>query len=119
VKILRHVVQVAVVIYVALFAISNVEPATLDLVLFTIGPWPLSLVVLLAVGSGALGATLLCGLSVARARGQRRVGAKRIAELEQELHGMRTLPLGKPDDDEPTAYGELTPTRDRAHRAGE
>jgi uncharacterized integral membrane protein len=122
-RILRHVVQIAVVIYVALFAIRNVEPATLDLVLFSVGPWPLSLLILLAAGAGALGATLVCGLGVARARSQRRVGQRRIAELEQELHGMRTLPLGTPDDDEePARFGDVTSDatpRDRALHAAE
>ena len=85
---------------VALFAINNSETVTLNLVLGEVGPLPLSLFsILSAVFGAAITATVL-GWTVAGARMQARRDAKRIAELEQEVHGLRTLPMveeAKPD----------------------
>ena len=102
-RILKLAAQLAAIVYVALFALRNAEPVSLDLVLFELESLPVCFVVLLAMGCGALAATALLGASAYRLRGQRRLGERRILELEQELHGMRTLPLTRGGGDEPDA----------------
>jgi uncharacterized integral membrane protein len=87
-------------VVVALFAISNNEPVQLNLLLGTFGPVPLSVFVIFATAFGAAVTAAALGWSVASARLQTRRDAKRIAELEQEVHGLRTLPMieeAKPD----------------------
>lgn len=91
--------MVAIVI-VALFAISNNEPVQLNLLFGTFGPVPLSVFVIFSVLFGGVVTALALGWTVASARMQGRRDARRIAELEQEVHGLRTLPMveeTKPD----------------------
>ena len=58
-------------------------------------PWPMELwrALLISVLLGGLLATLLLSLPLARAKLATRRQAKRIAQLEQEIHGLRTLPI--------------------------
>ena len=87
-------------VVVALFAISNTQLVELNLLLGTFGPVPLSVFVISAVAFGAAITAAALGWTVASARLQTRRDAKRIAELEQEVHGLRTLPMieeSKPD----------------------
>ena len=89
-----------VVVIVALFAISNNEPVQLNLLFGTFGPVPLSVFVIFAVLFGGVVTAAALGWTVASARMQTRRDARRIAELEQEVHGLRTLPMveePKPD----------------------
>jgi hypothetical protein len=61
---------------------------------------PVSVFVILAIAAGAAITSAALGWSVASARLQHRRDVKRIAELEQEVHGLRTLPMveeAKPD----------------------
>jgi uncharacterized integral membrane protein len=91
---------IVVVVLVVLFAISNSEPVKLNLLFGEFGPVPLSVFVILAVAFGAAVCAGTLGWTVASARMQTRRDAKRIAELEQEVHGLRTLPMveeAKPD----------------------
>ena len=93
-------VGMVVVVIVALFAISNNERVELNLLFGTFGPVPLSVFVIFAVLFGAAVAAAALGWTVASARMQTRRDARRIAELEQEVHGLRTLPMveeAKPD----------------------
>jgi uncharacterized integral membrane protein len=87
-------------VMVALFAISNSEQVKLNLLFGEFGPVPLSIFVIFAVAFGAAISAIGLGWTVASARMQTRRDAKRIAELEQEVHGLRTLPMveeAKPD----------------------
>ena len=91
---------IAAIVIVALFAISNNEPVQLNLLFGTFGPVPLSVFVIFAVVFGAAITAAALGWTVASARMQTRRDARRIAELEQEVHGLRTLPMveeAKPD----------------------
>jgi uncharacterized integral membrane protein len=58
-------------------------------------PWPMELwrALLIAVLLGAALATLFLSLPLARAKLATRRQTKRIAQLEQEIHGLRTLPI--------------------------
>jgi uncharacterized integral membrane protein len=58
-------------------------------------PWPMELWRALLVSAllGALLATLLFSWPLTRAKLTTRRQAKRIAQLEQEIHGLRTLPI--------------------------
>jgi len=85
-------IMIAMVL-VALFAISNNEPVQLNLLIGTFGPVPLSIFVILAAAFGGAVAFSALAWTVASARMQTRRDAKRIAELEQEIHGLRTLPM--------------------------
>ena len=92
-------VMIAMVL-VGLFAISNNEPVVLNLLVGTFGPVPLSIFVILAAAFGGVVTFGTLAWTVASARMQTRRDAKRIAELEQEVHGLRTLPMveeAKPD----------------------
>ncbi len=53
--------------------------------------------------AGATLAGLACSLPIVRYRLRLRRSRQRIAELEQELHGLRTLPLGDEAEGEPRA----------------
>ena len=91
---------IVVIVLVVLFAISNNEPVQLNLLFGTFGPVPLSVFVIFSVAFGAIASGLALGWTVASARMQSRRDARRIAELEQEVHGLRTLPMveeTKPD----------------------
>lgn len=98
---LRVAATVAVLLYVAVFAISNMEPVLLDLVFFEIGPLPLALVALLAMGTGAAAASLALAWPVVQGRVQKRKDTRKIEELEREVHGLRTLPLSDEELDRP------------------
>ncbi len=83
----------AAVVYATVFALANLEPVSLDLVFAELGPMPMALAVLAAVGVGASVSSLALAWPVMQARVQRRRDLRRIEELERELHGLRTLPL--------------------------
>jgi len=101
----RFGLAAAAVIYAAFFALKNLEPVSLDLVFFELGPMPMALASLAAVGVGALLAGLVLAWPVLHARSQRRRDLRRIEELERELHGLRTLPLNSRDAEASKASG--------------
>ena len=90
----RMALLVAAIVYVALFTLSNSAPTGLDLVFFSVQPLSLSLIVLVAAAIGAAVTAAGLAWTVGRLRLDQRRQARRIVELEQELHGLRTLPLG-------------------------
>jgi len=90
---LRVAAAVAALLYVAVFAMKNMEPAVLDLVFFEIGPMPVALVALVAMGAGAALASLALAWPVLQGRVQQRRDTRKIEELEREVHGLRTLPI--------------------------
>ena len=94
---LRLLAAVAGILYVALFAMQNMEPAELDLVFFQLGPMPRALIVLAAMAVGASLAGLALAWPMVSGRVQQRRDTRRIQELEREIHGLRTLPLSEDD----------------------
>ena len=88
----------ALIVYAGLFALNNSELVEVDLVFMETGEHPLSLVVLGAAFLGAAAATLALTWPIWRARRQGTRDSRKIAQLEQEIHGLRTLPLSQEDD---------------------
>lgn len=66
--------------------------------------WPMELwrALVSAALIGAAAAALLFGWPLARAKLQERRQARRIAQLEQEIHGLRTLPIASESVTAPT-----------------
>jgi len=79
---------------VVTLVVKNGDPVTVNLL---ITEWPTkvwgAMVASAVVGAGA--AVLLLVWPITRAKMQTRRQAKRIAELEQEVHGLRTLPIAR------------------------
>ena len=92
-SILRIALVVAAVAYAAVFAISNREPVSLDLVFVELASMPLALVVLASVGIGASLASLALAWPFMQGRARQRRTTRKVEELEREIHGLRTLPL--------------------------
>ena len=76
------------------FGTSNNEPVTLDLLITTYTPVPLWVGLVGAAVVGGLAVLFALSPSWVRLRLRTRRQARSIAELEQEVHGLRTLPLG-------------------------
>ena len=76
------------------FAVAR-NGQVVDVNLPFVSPWPMELwrALLVSVFLGAGLATLLFSWPLARAKLATRRQAKRIAQLEQEIHGLRTLPI--------------------------
>ena len=77
---------------VVALVVGNGEPITVNLLLVQ---WPTKVwgALVAAAALGALVSGLVLSLPVFRLKVQTRRQSKRIAELEQELHGLRTLPI--------------------------
>jgi uncharacterized membrane protein YciS (DUF1049 family) len=82
---------VVAAIVVAL-VVGNGESITVNLLVVQ---WPTKVwgALVAAAALGGLVSALMLSLPVFRLKVQTRRQAKRIAELEQELHGLRTLPI--------------------------
>ena len=82
-----------VVAYAVYLVTQNEAPVGLDLLFVQLRDVPLWSIVLGAFGIGALGTGLIVAWPLLRLRlGVRRQG-RQINRLEQEVHGLRTLPL--------------------------
>ena len=92
--VLRILGLVVIVGYAAWLVSLNAAPVDVDL---GFKDWPAVQSWLVILGSlllGALAAGLACSWPIVRYRLRLRRSRQRIGELEQELHGLRTLPLG-------------------------
>lgn len=93
--VLRILLGVALVALAATLVVKNTnETVAINLLLWQfpkVDAWQVMVVSLLV---GATIAGLACSWPIVRYRLRLRRSQKRIAELEQELHGLRTLPLG-------------------------
>ncbi len=76
------------------FATSNDDPVTLELLITTYAAVPLWAALVGAAAVGGLAVLFALSPSWVRLRLRTRRQARSIAELEQEVHGLRTLPLG-------------------------
>jgi uncharacterized integral membrane protein len=82
---------------VALIAQNREQSIPVHLVIVTFEQVPVwqALLISLLVGAGAT--ALACAWPLTRYRLRLRRARQRMAELEQEVHGLRTLPLGEDD----------------------
>jgi uncharacterized integral membrane protein len=81
-----------VAVLVIFVVVSNSDRVTVVLP-FIKQPMPLWSALVTSAVFGAAAASLLLTWPVIRLKVQARRQAKRIAELEQEVHGLRTLPI--------------------------
>jgi uncharacterized integral membrane protein len=82
---------------VLIFAFENQEPVTLRYLLtWQTPPLPLFAVIMAAVGTGFVMASLFGLAAYLRQRRISRQQRRTIADLQAELHGLRTLPLHVP-----------------------
>ncbi len=84
-----------IIVGVSLFVSRNADPVSVDLGFRTLVDVPLWMSLL---GAGLLGAALAVAFfswPLVSLRLRVRRGGKRITELEQEVHGLRTLPLSE------------------------
>jgi len=77
---------------VVALVVGNGEPITVN---FLLVQWPTKVwgALVAAAAFGAAAATVVLIWPVIRLKVQARRQTKRIAELEQEIHGLRTLPI--------------------------
>ncbi len=102
-RILALVVVVGASIWLVL---ENDQLAVVDLGFATV-EGPLWLAILGSLLLGALAAGLACSWPLLRYRLRLRRSRQRIQELEQELHGLRTLPLGSDAGSRPPAPAQV------------
>ena len=86
------VLALLVALAVAYFVAANQQPVPMRLLGVTLEE-PLWMLLLAAVLAGAAIALGACGLAILRLKLQVRRQQKRVAELEQEVHGLRTQPI--------------------------
>jgi uncharacterized integral membrane protein len=79
---------------VVTLVVRNGQTVVVDLLVTT---WPTKVwgAMVASAVLGAAASSLLLVWPVARAKMQSRRQVKRIAELEQEIHGLRTLPIAR------------------------
>ena len=94
----RIVLLVVVVGYAAWLVSLNTAPVDVNLGFSEFPNVAAWLVILGSLLLGAVAAGLALSIPIIRYRVRQRRARKRIAELEQELHGLRTLPLGSDED---------------------
>ena len=76
------------------FANENAAPGhPIDLLVTEVGPVPTWMSHLMAAASGATLGVLVLSLPLVRLKFRVRRQARAIGELEQEIHGLRTLPI--------------------------
>jgi uncharacterized integral membrane protein len=88
---------IALAAYAAFFVAWNGEHVRIHLLFASLEGIPLWGVVLAAFALGAAVVAAVAGFSLLRLRFQLRGQRREIGRLEQEVHGLRTLPL-EPED---------------------
>jgi uncharacterized membrane protein YciS (DUF1049 family) len=101
--VLRIAVAIVLIVYAALVVASNSARIDLDLILFPVENVAVWNVLLLSTLFGAAVMALLLAWPIVRLRLQVRSQNRRVTRLEQEVHGLRTLPIAESDDREPVA----------------
>jgi uncharacterized integral membrane protein len=92
----RLVIAVAVAAYLTLFVFKNTYEVQMVLPFIAQGELPSWLICVLSAAMGACVTSLALSFPILRRGAQVRRDTKKIAKLEQELHGLRTLPLASP-----------------------
>ena len=100
---MRRLVPIALVaaiaIYAAFVAQRNPMPLSLDLVFYRVPEVQLWLLLFVAALLGAAAALVIVSWPYLRLRLLVRRQSRRITRLEQEVHGLRTLPLSEESED--------------------
>ena len=103
----RLVVAVALAAYATLFVFKNTYEVQMVLPFIAQGELPSWLICVLSAAVGATATSLALSFPILRRGAQVRRDTKKIARLEQELHGLRTLPLASSKPDSLEAVGNL------------
>jgi hypothetical protein len=101
VQFVRIAALVVLVAYTTLFVLYNGDQVKMSLPFLVTGEMPGWLVAVIAGALGAFATALVLSWPLVRLSGQHRRDARRIAQLEQELHGLRTLPLAAASHEKP------------------
>lgn len=100
---MRRLIPIALVIgiavYAALVAQRNPAPLSLDLVFYRVPEVQLWLLLFGAALAGAAAALVIVSWPYLRLRLLVRRQSRRITHLEQEVHGLRTLPFSDESED--------------------
>tara|TARA_Y100001935_G_scaffold253937_1_gene261541 strand:- start:35 stop:367 length:333 start_codon:yes stop_codon:yes gene_type:complete len=91
-KVIKLLFVIVFAILGAAFAIINNQPASLDLY-FTVSTFPLSLILLLAIGVGIVLGALASSLYFMRIKKENNNLRRQSKLVEQEVKNLRTLPL--------------------------
>jgi uncharacterized integral membrane protein len=94
-SVLRIVLAAAVALYTAAIVAANSKPVTVELWFASVNDVPLWLPLVLALVISAVVTGLLLSVPLVRLRLQLRRQSRRVQELEQEVHGLRMLPIGE------------------------
>ena len=95
----RVVLGLVPAVYLTLVGTWNEQLVDVDLLVYTFEQQSLGVVVLGALLVGVGLTSLAFTWPMIRVRLRLRSESKRVAQLEQEVHGLRTLPLSDDDDE--------------------
>jgi uncharacterized membrane protein YciS (DUF1049 family) len=101
--VLRIAAVIALVVYAALVVASNSARIDIDLIFFPVENVAVWHVLLLSALFGAAVTALVLAWPILRLRLQVRSQNRRVTRLEQEVHGLRTLPIAESDEREPAS----------------
>ena len=101
--VIRIAAVIVLLVYAALVVASNSERVNLDLVVFPILSAAVWHVLLLSALFGAALTALLLAWPLLRLRLRVRSQSRQVTRLEQEVHGLRTLPITEAEEAEPAA----------------
>jgi uncharacterized membrane protein YciS (DUF1049 family) len=96
--VLRIAAVIALLAYAALVVARNRADVTLDLVIFPALAVEVWHVLLMSALVGAALTALLLAWPILRLRLQVRSQSRQVTRLEQEVHGLRTLPIAESDE---------------------
>jgi uncharacterized membrane protein YciS (DUF1049 family) len=101
--VIRIVAAIALVVYAALVVARNTDPVNLDLIFFSVENLAVWNVLLMSALFGVAATALLLAWPMLRLRLKVRSQNRRVTRLEQEVHGLRTLPIAESEETEPAA----------------
>ena len=94
---MRTVIRLGLLVLVVGYSVAlvhrNDQAVPVDLIFHQLADTGTGVLILVSLLLGSIAAVLVCSFPIIRLRLRERRSTRRIAELEQELHGLRTLPL--------------------------
>ncbi len=94
-SVLRILLAAALAVYTAVIVVANSDKVTVELGFATVDTVPLWIPLVGALLLGVAVTALLLSVPLVRQRFQLRRQSRRVSELEQEVHGLRMLPIGE------------------------